>query len=305
MNQKQSRPRIESLSAKELSVAQIYANPFWKLLLLLVVAIFLIPPSSVQAQMTDIQLLNVSLSKQAIKPGETLDLNYSLRSEGPLNTGFNMGIFIAKGGNGKWVKKWGLPSMQLDKLRNGDVVSQKWNIVVPNWGEGEYRISIWADIENRLGEVNRKNNTIEKKIMAGKVVVMQPMMPIPIKPTLKVIAKKRVFKQDGSVEIRFSDGRRKILHPNGNISSIQKDGSTMTTYSTQMPFGDLPPLPGQRQEWEKAVQDKLLRIIREQLDDDEMTQYMFFENEKPYYDLVLQRIDFIAFILSEKQGTDQ
>lgn len=308
MNQKQMRRHADRLSAKELSEMQIPSNPFWKLLLLPIVAvIFLIPPSPAQAQRTDIQMLKAVLSKTAIKPGETFGLSYRLQSEGPLNAGFNMGIFIAKGGSGKWVKRWGLHSTQLDRLRKGGVVSQKWSIEVPNWGNGEYRISICADVENRLGDVNRKNNTIEKKITVGNVAVLRPMIPIkpgftmiPIKPIIKERAKKRTFKQDGSVEIRFADGSGKILHPDGSISSIQKDGSIITPYALQVSSGDLPPLPGQMDDWAKAVQGNLLQIIEEQLDDNEMGLYINSEAGKHYYDLVLWRIKFIAFILSEK-----
>ncbi|MCD6224056.1 MAG: hypothetical protein J7K32_00790 [Deltaproteobacteria bacterium] len=279
---------------------QIHSRLFWKLLLLVIVtAIFQIPPSPLKAQETDIQMLKVVLSKSAVKPGETVDLTYWLRSEGPLNAGFNMGIFIARGGNGEWVKKWGLPDTQLDRLRNGGVVSQKWSILIPNWGDGEYRFSICADVENRLGDVNRENNTIEKKIMAGNVAVMPPVISI-IKPTLKEGVKKRTFKQDGSVEIRFADGCGKILHPNGRISYIQKDGSITTTYALQVSSGDLPPLPDQVNGWAQYVQDNLLQIIKGQLDNNEMSLYMNSETEKNCYDLVLWRINFIDFILSEK-----
>ncbi len=277
---------------------------FWKLfgvqlllLLATVISVTVLSPEQIMAK--DLELTKVVLSKTVVTPGETIELTYWLRSQGQLHSAFNMGIFIAKGGNGKWVRRWGLPIKLLDNLKSGKIISQKWSIMVPEWGDGIYRLSIHADVENRLFEPDRKNNTIEKKLTAGKVAIIGNIVPMaPVKPLI-VGRKTRTIKPDGSVEIRFADGSGKILRPNGKIALIQKDGSIITTKSLQVPSSDLPPLPGQADDWVEDVQEKLLHIIEDQLDDSEIDQYMNSESEKNNYDLVLWRISFIDFILSE------
>lgn len=96
--------------------------------------------------------------------GATVRLHYSLKAEGQLSGAFNMGVFISKGANGTWLRKWGLPSSLFDQLRSGQTISQAWTFQIPNWGEGIYNISIHADIDNFLTERNENDNTKTKSL---------------------------------------------------------------------------------------------------------------------------------------------
>lgn len=96
--------------------------------------------------------------------GNTIKLKYQLKAEGQLNGAFNMGVFIKKGPNGRWLRKWGLPSSLLDQLESGQTISQLWSFQIPDWGEGTYFISIHADVDNYISESSKDDNRREKRI---------------------------------------------------------------------------------------------------------------------------------------------
>lgn len=101
---------------------------------------------------------------QAQYSGGTLRLQYWLRAEGRLNRAFNMGILIRYGSRREWVRRWGLPSPLIDRLKNGETITQDIAVQIPNWGEGRYSISIHADVDNYVNERNEDDNAKEKRL---------------------------------------------------------------------------------------------------------------------------------------------
>jgi hypothetical protein len=283
---------------EDVSMGSLFLSQAKKILFGIYTAFFALAATPLSAQQVDLHLLTLHLTQSTVKPGETIELDYSLKAQGSITSAFNMGIFIAKGGNGIWSNRWGLPNPLLEQLQRGQAISQKWSITIPDWGEGEYRISISADPENALLEKNRDNNTMEKMVVVGNVA--PPGQLSVLKPLRVTGAKRRTIRSDGSFEIHFSDGSSKVLNRNGKITLNNANGTSMTPYSLQVPAADLPPLPDQADAWVEDVQRNLLTIIEEQLDDTEIVQYMESETGRNNYDLVLWRIKFIDFILSEK-----
>jgi hypothetical protein len=213
-----------------------------------------------------------------------------------------MGIFIAKGSNDKWLKKWGLPGNLLDQLQSGQTISQSWHVTIPEWGDGIYRLSVHADVDNYLQERNRGNNLIEKQLRTAQVATFANNHQIrAIKPIMLAGVKSRLVSPNGSIKLKFADGSSRVLSPDGKVTPHTPSGAAMTPYSLQIPVGDMPPIPNEAGDWINAVQDRLFEIIKSQLKSDELPRYMPLESGKTNYELVLWRINFIDFLLSEKE----
>lgn len=280
--------------------------------------IFLFVCMSAMASTADIEVTNVFFNAKRAKPKAPVIVTYRLKAKGQMTSAFNLGIFIAKGGRGKWIKKWGLPSPLMDDLNRGKEIQQSWNIELPDWGDGRYRISVHADVDNFLNETNKKNNSLEKKLVVGKYTTEGSTKPLQtIKPLLNLTTPssddKRVFRKieqkgvaravlpDGGIELRFQNGSGKLLRPDGKIFILPKDGQPYTEKSLQVPSVDLPPLPSEADAWVEQVQGGLLQIIEEQLTKSEMDNYIVSESGKTNYDIVLWRIRFIDFIFEEQK----
>ncbi len=254
------------------------------------------------AQASDLELLRVDVNASAIQPGKDLEITYSLRSSGSINSAFNMGIFIAKGGNGKWVRRWGLPTTLLDQLKEGKTISQKYHVTVPEWGKGTYRISVQADVDNHLHETNRGNNLIEKKLSTFHIATLtqKPQLSL-IRPIKLLGGKTRLVKPDGTITLHFANGSSRVLSPDGMVTPVNPEGAKMTPYSLQVSLDDLPPTPGNEPGWMTNVEERLIEIIQNHLQPDEFEHYLPLESGIKDYDLVLWRINFIEFLLSDNE----
>lgn len=280
------------------SVSPLTGSIFWLLSLVVFAGITTMVS---EALAKDLVLTKLAVNKKTIPAGGTIVISYELGARGQIHSGFNMGIFVNKDNKGKLVKKWGLPTRLLKQLRTGKVISQKWSIQVPNWGNGIYRINLLADVDNYLKESNRKNNSIEKRLRVGKVIsVRPPRAAAPPPPTR--IARTRTINPDGKTRIRFVDGSERTLSRSGKITSLKPDGTEIPMVpKINIQSGTMPPVPSETGQWINQVQDELLGIIKGQLEESEIDKYMQLESGRDKYELVLWRINFINFILADKQ----
>ena len=91
-------------------------------------------------------------------------VTYSLKAEGRLPQNFNMAIQVQYGRRSQWLAKWRLSQNLFDPLNKGLTITGTQKIDKPYWGDGEYIISIFADIDNQIRETNEQDNRSDTKI---------------------------------------------------------------------------------------------------------------------------------------------
>ena len=109
------------------------------------------------------------------------------------------------------------------------------------------------------------------------------------------IVSRRVL-EDGTLEIRYADGRARRRLPNGQLQNVMPDGTTQPSVFFQVPSADLPPLPSQYEQWGSRLGGELLSILNNILTGAEMEAYLQTEAGKGYYELVDWRLRSIAFL---------
>jgi len=141
-------------------------------------ALLLTLATPLSAQPANLAIVGLQVSEQSTAPGEAVDVTYHLRSSGHLAMAFNMGIFVRKGPHGTWTRRWGLPTPALDKLEGGGRIAQTWRVAIPDWGDGNYLISVHADPDNHLAEADEEDNQREISIFASSEGVGMTSLPL-------------------------------------------------------------------------------------------------------------------------------
>lgn len=108
--------------------------------------------------------LNIKLIRfRAYSVKGKLKLTYYLKMEGKVNRPVTMGVFISKAHQGQWIGRWKLSESFMEMLAAGKTISETKIFGVPNWGEGQYRVSIHADVNDQIAETNEGDNRKEAK----------------------------------------------------------------------------------------------------------------------------------------------
>jgi uncharacterized protein YraI len=101
---------------------------------------------------------------------------------------------------------------------------------------------------------------------------------------------------DGTLERRHSDGSAVRLTPDGRDVLVATDGTVRSPAYIQVQTTNLPPLPPEYATWGNRVGDGLIGILRNILNEREMTAYLQTETGKSYYELVQWRLRSITFL---------
>lgn len=259
---------------------------------------------------SDLRFSRVDLSKNQLTGSETIQVTYNLDADGTPHSAFNMGIFVAKGDNGKWLKKWGLPLNLFSQLKRGKTIAQTWSVQIPDWGQGQYTLSVHSDVDNFLRESNRQNNIIEKTLRMTQASSSPPINFGTIgsanrtavsEPIYLTNGKMLKFNNTGLLKISYIDGSKLILNPSGQITPFGPDGKPLTPYSLQIPAGYMPLVPEEAGEWISQVQNDLFAIIEDQLGNEDIDKYLKLEEGKDSYNLILWRIAFIDLLLRTQE----
>jgi len=127
-----------------------------------------IPNISPMRDVPNLKVTSAGFSRSYILPRGIFSFRYNLEATGQLDQalkmGIFMGIFIKKGPNGHWLKKWSLPDELLYKLSKGEIVYETFEFQIPDWGLGEYYTSIHADVHNEIRESNEEDNSVERAL---------------------------------------------------------------------------------------------------------------------------------------------
>ncbi|MFB0564502.1 MAG: CARDB domain-containing protein [Candidatus Aminicenantaceae bacterium] len=98
----------------------------------------------------------------------TIFVWYELNAKGQLEANtIEMGIFLRRGPDGIWLKKWKLDSYLMDILRTYGIIQQSFKFKMPGWegssSKDKYLLSVHADPDNRINESNENDNVVEKE----------------------------------------------------------------------------------------------------------------------------------------------
>jgi hypothetical protein len=93
--------------------------------------------------------------------GQTITVAYALELKGRLQGDVELGLWLAKGPRGDWIRKWNLPSSRLERLNREGRVVDRVQVERPDWGEGSYDIAIRADVDDRVRDTYQRDNSRE------------------------------------------------------------------------------------------------------------------------------------------------
>jgi len=101
---------------------------------------------------------------------------------------------------------------------------------------------------------------------------------------------------DGTLEIRFADGRVRQQLPSGQMVVIEADGTRRSFAFVQAPGAGLPPLPAELSGWGIRVNERLGSILVNILSEPEMQAYQQTEVGKTLDETVVWRLRSIEFL---------
>jgi hypothetical protein len=96
--------------------------------------------------------------------GETVGVTFSVKAEGQVEKSVEIGIQVKKGTNDSWVKEVTLGADSMNKLNDGQTVFVTTSITLPDWGPGQYTISVVVDKPDEIDEEDETDNALEASV---------------------------------------------------------------------------------------------------------------------------------------------
>jgi len=157
---------------------------------------------------------------------------------------------------------------------------------------GTYRLCARVDPGRKIVDGNRANNTACNTIRVGTeaAVAVQPHAD-------NCLGAKRRILADGTIEMRYSNGLVRRLHPDGTVEEDWPPGlQEFPVIPIQTPAAELPQPPGGIAEWGRELDNRLFRTIKNLLTRKELSEYLQMEEDLEFYDKVELRLKAIELL---------
>ncbi len=112
--------------------------------------------------------------------GNAVDLTFSMKVEGQVAKPIKMGVKVSKGAEESWVEEWTLDAETMNRLNEGQTIFEESSVTLPDWGSGQYTLTLEADRLDEIEEEDETDNALETNIV---LEISPPAAPSELKRT--------------------------------------------------------------------------------------------------------------------------